>query len=72
LGHAARSYCAQEFKLPINGVIFSASDGIRRNWKLNDFPDLWDKHPQLICFILGNQKGRSSDDQSIIAIKRIK
>ncbi len=71
LGHATRSYHAQEFNLAIGELILSASDGIRRNWTVNDFPNLWHKHPQLICLLLGNNKGRSSDDQSIIAIRRI-
>lgn len=72
LGSAARSYSRKKFKLDKDDLIFSASDGIRRNWKLTDFPGLWDKHPQLICFFLGNRKGRNSDDQSIIALKNIK
>ena len=71
LGRASRSYSRQEFTLNSDELILSASDGIRRNWKLEDFPGLWEQHPQLICFFLGNKKGRSSDDQSIIALKKI-
>ncbi len=70
LGIESRSHSRQKYTLESNELIFSTSDGIRRNWKLTDFPGLWDKHPQLICFFLGNKKGRSSDDQSMIAIKK--
>jgi len=72
LGNASRSYSRRKFKLKNEELIISLSDGIRRNWKLTDFADLWNQHPQLICFFLGNKKGRNSDDQSILALKNIK
>ncbi|MDD3519337.1 MAG: hypothetical protein PHQ14_13395 [Chromatiales bacterium] len=47
------------------GVAITASDGIRRNWDGSSFPGLFNQHPQLIAYILGNIMGRMSDDQSL-------
>lgn len=46
-------------------VIITASDGIRRNWDSANFSGLFNQHPQLIAYTLGNIMGRISDDQSI-------
>lgn len=46
-------------------VIVTASDGIRRNWDAANFVGLFNQHPQLIAYALGNIMGRISDDQSI-------
>ncbi len=46
-------------------VIVTASDGIRRNWDTANFSGLFNQHPQLIAYLLGNIMGRMSDDQSI-------
>ncbi|MEN6586993.1 MAG: hypothetical protein ABFE02_13220, partial [Sulfuricella sp.] len=46
-------------------VVITASDGIRRNWDVSNFPGLFNLHPQLIAYVLGNIMGRISDDQSV-------
>lgn len=46
-------------------LVVSASDGIRRNWDTANFTGLFNQHPQLIAYTLGNIMGRISDDQSI-------
>ncbi|MGE5028040.1 MAG: ATP-binding protein [Betaproteobacteria bacterium] len=46
-------------------LMVSASDGIRRNWDVSNFPGLFYQHPQLIAYTLGNIMGRISDDQSL-------
>jgi anti-sigma regulatory factor (Ser/Thr protein kinase) len=46
-------------------LMVSASDGIRRNWDVSNFPGLFHQHPQLIAYTLGNIMGRISDDQSL-------
>lgn len=46
-------------------LVVTASDGIRRNWDTANFPGLFNQHPQLIAYALGNIMGRISDDQSI-------
>lgn len=46
-------------------LMISASDGIRRNWDVSNFPGLFHQHPQLIAYTLGNIMGRISDDQSL-------
>lgn len=46
-------------------MVITATDGIRRNWDIANFPGLFNMHPQLIAYVLGNIMGRISDDQSI-------
>lgn len=46
-------------------LVITASDGIRRNWDISNFPGLFHQHPQLIAYTLGNIMGRISDDQSL-------
>lgn len=46
-------------------VVVTASDGIRRNWDTGNFTGLFNQHPQLIAYTLGNIMGRISDDQSL-------
>jgi anti-sigma regulatory factor (Ser/Thr protein kinase) len=46
-------------------VIVTTSDGIRRNWDAANFVGLFNQHPQLIAYALGNIMGRISDVQSI-------
>lgn len=49
-------------------LVLSASDGIRRNWDAGNFAGLFNQHPQLIAYTLGNIMGRMSDDQSICIV----
>lgn len=49
-------------------LAISASDGIRRNWDVSNFPGLFHQHPQLIAYTLGNIMGRISDDQSLCVV----
>ncbi len=49
-------------------TILTASDGIRRNWKQDSFPGLFNQHPQLIAYVLGNIMGRTTDDQSMCVV----
>jgi len=50
-------------------TIVTASDGIRRNWKSEAFPGLFNQHPQVTAYLLGNIMGRASDDQSLCIVK---
>ncbi len=65
LGRERRSLQLQHYSLPSKSVMITASDGIRRNWDNADFPGLFESHPQLVAYTLGNIMGRVSDDQSI-------
>ena len=46
-------------------LLITCSDGIRRNWDVSNFTGLFQHHPKLIAYTLGNIMGRISDDQSI-------
>lgn len=65
LGREHREVATFRSKLGKGGVVITASDGIRRNWDTANFVGLFNQHPQLIAYTLGNIMGRVSDDQSI-------
>lgn len=65
LGREHRSATLLRFAFSKKCVILTASDGIRRNWDAANFVSLFNQHPQLIAYTLGNIMGRISDDQSI-------
>ncbi|MEW5893055.1 MAG: ATP-binding protein [Pseudomonadota bacterium] len=67
----------KEYKLPVaqsvglvpRTTVLTVSDGIRRSWSEDSFPGLFQQHPQLIAYVLGNIMGRISDDQSICVVR---
>jgi anti-sigma regulatory factor (Ser/Thr protein kinase) len=65
LGREHRATAPMRGKLGKRAVVVTASDGIRRNWDTGNFVGLFNQHPQLIAYTLGNIMGRISDDQSI-------
>lgn len=65
LGREHRSATVLQSDFSKKYVIVTASDGIRRNWDSANFVGLFNQHPQLIAYTLGNIMGRISDDQSI-------
>lgn len=65
LGREHRATAPFRIKLGKRSVVVTASDGIRRNWDTGNFVGLFNQHPQLIAYTLGNIMGRVSDDQSI-------
>lgn len=65
LGREHRTTTPYQTKLARRGMIITASDGIRRNWDTGNFAGIFNQHPQLIAYTLGNIMGRISDDQSI-------
>ncbi len=65
LGRDHRSPSQFQTEVARKSVIVTASDGVRRNWDTSNFAGLFNQHPQLIAYILGNIMGRLSDDQSI-------
>jgi anti-sigma regulatory factor (Ser/Thr protein kinase) len=65
LGREHRKADLSESEFGKKCVVVTASDGIRRNWDTENFAGLFNQHPQLIAYALGNIMGRISDDQSI-------
>lgn len=65
LGREHRSSNVLQSDFGKKHVIITTSDGIRRNWDTNNFTGLFNQHPQLIAYTLGNIMGRISDDQSV-------
>lgn len=68
LGRAHRSKHSTEQQLLRHSRVLTASDGIRRNWDMDSFSGLFELHPQLIAYVLGNIMGRMSDDQSLCVL----
>lgn len=69
LGHAHRSLELQTFQYPPQACFITASDGLRKNWTLSSFPELWRRHPQLIAFVLGQVTNRGTDDCSLFTVR---
>lgn len=65
LGREHRSATVLQTDFGRKCIVITASDGIRRNWDTANFVGLFNQHPQLIAYALGNIMGRISDDQSI-------
>ncbi len=65
LGREHRSFSPFQNSFVNKCVVVTASDGIRRNWDIGNFTGIFNHHPQLIAYTLGNIMGRISDDQSI-------
>lgn len=65
LGREHRTATGLQTEFGRKYVIVTTSDGIRRNWDSANFTGLFNQHPQLIAYTLGNIMGRISDDQSI-------
>lgn len=65
LGREHRTLTPFHANLSKRALVLTASDGIRRNWDIGNFTGLFNLHPQLIAYMLGNIMGRVSDDQSI-------
>jgi anti-sigma regulatory factor (Ser/Thr protein kinase) len=65
LGKEHRSPSMFQAVLGKRAVVVTASDGIRRNWGAENFAGLFNHHPQLIAYTVGNIMARMSDDQSI-------
>jgi len=65
LGREHRTMTGVQAEFGKKHVIITASDGIRRNWDTSNFSGLFNQHPQLIAYTLGNIMGRISDDQSV-------
>lgn len=50
-------------------LVITCTDGIRRNWDVSNFTGLFQQHPQIIAYTLGNIMGRISDDQSLCIVR---
>lgn len=68
LGREHRTTAPFLASLGKRAVVVTASDGMRRNWDVGNFTGLFNQHPQLIAYTLGNIMGRISDDQSICVL----
>lgn len=68
LGREYRSLSPLSVAFGKQDLLVTASDGIRRNWSVENFAGLFGQHPQLIAYVLGNIMGRVSDDQSLCVI----
>ena len=69
LGKEHKTPRANQVSFDKKCIIVSASDGIRRGWKSESFPGLFNQHPQIIAYLLGNIMGRVADDQSVCTIR---
>lgn len=57
------------FEFNKKATLVTSSDGIRRGWHPDHFPGLFNQHPQVIAYVIGNTMGRVSDDQSLCVMQ---
>lgn len=57
------------FEFSKKATLVTSSDGIRRGWHPDHFPGLFNQHPQVIAYVIGNTMGRVSDDQSLCVMQ---
>ena len=69
LGKEHKTPQTNEFRFDKKMTLVTASDGIRRGWQPEHFPALFNQHPQVIAYVLGNTMGRVSDDQSLCVMQ---
>mgnify|MGYP000094201205 CR=1 FL=1 len=69
LGKEHKTPQTSEFRFNKKMTLVTASDGIRRGWHPDHFPALFNQHPQVIAYVLGNTMGRVSDDQSLCVMQ---
>jgi anti-sigma regulatory factor (Ser/Thr protein kinase) len=69
LGREHKTSTSSSYTLGESCVVETASDGIRRGTPDKSFPGLFQLHPQLIAYVLGNIMGRAADDQSLCIIR---
>ena len=69
LGREHRKPSLTRITLAKKSVLVTVSDGIRRGWNAESFCGLFNQHPQLIAYVLGNIMARMTDDQSICVIR---
>lgn len=69
LGREHKNPTSSFYPLGPSFVIETASDGIRRGTPDSSFPGLFQLHPQLIAYVLGNIMGRAADDQSLCIVR---
>lgn len=69
LGHSHGRIEPATLAFPPQALLLTASDGLRQNWSLHSFPELWRLHPQLIALVLGQALGRNNDDKSAFVVR---
>ena len=71
LGHSHGRIESATQGFPPQALLLTASDGLRQNWSLHSFPELWRLHPQLIALVLGQALGRNNDDKSVFVVRTV-
>jgi anti-sigma regulatory factor (Ser/Thr protein kinase) len=69
VGHNMRK--VQEFRIgwPVDGLLIMYSDGLSRQWNLDDYPGLAMCHPSLIAAVLYRDFARNRDDACVLVAK---
>lgn len=70
LGHEARKIQVYSYNAPADAILLMHSDGINTQWRMNDFPALFSRHPAVIAALIYRDFCRGRDDATIVAIRR--
>lgn len=69
VGHVARRIRDFTYRLEGGQLVILASDGLGTGWRLDDYPDLFQRHPSLIAGVLYRDHNRGRDDVTVLVAR---
>ncbi len=69
LGQTQQRAQTEIFPVERHAIFITATDGLRTTWSVEQFPNLYSKHPQMVALFLGQVMGRTNDDRSLFIIR---
>lgn len=69
VGHSAPGVAVTEHPWPANHLLILHSDGLRSQWRWNDFPGLPEETPAVIARQLLHDLAKESDDATALAVR---
>jgi len=70
LGHDLARIRGFQYPFPPGATLIVHSDGLSRNWQLEDYPGLVERHPTLIAGVLLRDHSRGRDDATAVVVRR--
>ncbi|HEX8626837.1 MAG TPA: SpoIIE family protein phosphatase [Catenuloplanes sp.] len=68
-GHQRRAIREYRYPLPPSAVVVLHSDGVVERWEAGDYPDLFDRSPQVIAATILRDAGVRRDDGCVVAAR---
>jgi hypothetical protein len=69
VGHMVSRLQEFTYDWPSEGVLIMHSDGISKQWNVENYPGLLARHPAVIGAVLYRDFGKRHDDATVVAVK---